>query len=149
MNAVGRHGFWHTDVERTDDGIRTVVVEDNVVDTEHTSKLLHIVLDVDHHLLGNALAKQLAYRCSNHLYTSLDDDERDDGAENTVKVNPCKKHDTGGDKCGECHYGIESGISTAGLKALLCNWRPCFFTYQPKTSLTTMATIIIVSVTAV
>ncbi len=78
MDAAGRHRLGHTDVERADDGVGTVVVEDDVVDTEHTGELLYVALDVDHHLLGNALAKQLTHGGSNHLYACLDDDERDD-----------------------------------------------------------------------
>ena len=118
MDAVGRHGFGHADVERTDDGIGTVVVEDDVVDAEHTGKLLHVALDVDHHLLGDALSKQLTHGCSYHLYACLDDDERDNRTEDAVEVESREEHDSGGDKRRERHHGIEGGISATGLQSV-------------------------------
>ena len=50
MDAPGRHRLRHADVERTDDGVGTIVVEDDIIDTEHSGKLLHVLHDVVHHV---------------------------------------------------------------------------------------------------
>lgn len=56
MYAHSGHRVRHADVERANDGVGAVVVEDDVIDAEYPGKLLHVLLDVVHHVLGYALA---------------------------------------------------------------------------------------------
>lgn len=150
MDTFGRHRFGHADVERADDGVGTIVVEDDIIDAEHPGILHHVLHDVMHHVLRNALAEKLAHRSPNHLDARLDDDERDDGSEDAVEVDSREEHDAGGDERGERHHGIEGRIGATGLQGVALQPRTLlFFTYQPKTIFTTIATMMMVSVTAV
>ena len=82
----------HLDMHRSDRELRAIVVQYEVIGSQHTRHGFHLLLDIMRELRVIAITEQFADRRQHHLHTSLDDDQGDGCAEPAVELQSEEHH---------------------------------------------------------
>ncbi len=110
VNLVGIHRVLDVDVQGTDLHVGAVIVDDDVKHALHTVKVVDFLLDLREQFGRNLGTEQFVDRRSEHLDTSLDDNQRDEGAQDTVKRDIPHQHHACRDERRQRDDSVEQSI---------------------------------------
>ena len=85
VNLMSIHSVIDIDVERADKNVGTIVVKDNIKYAVDSLKTEHLMFDLFQQFGRDTTSQQFINGRSQHLYTSLDDDNRYQGTQYAVE----------------------------------------------------------------
>lgn len=114
VDVGSTHRVIDVDVERANQQTGAIVMQDDVIDTAHAVELHHFALYRRHQFGRDSCAQQFVDGRSQHLNACLDDEQRDEYAQDAIDGEMPDEHNASRDERCQRDHSIEEGVRAGG-----------------------------------